>query len=424
MENVIELTHHDMVMLFLRLCFMLFAARMFAELARKLKQPAVVGEIIAGILLGPTVFGMLLPELFINTYGNQPGADLVIDGLVQISVVLLLFIAGLEVELNVVWNQGRKAAIIAFFSVVVPLLAGFAVALNLPVLLGMPEEERVVSAMFFGLSISITGLAVLARILIDLEMFKTKAGLLMIAAAMIIDVLAWVIFSIILSVKGESTEGLGVFLTIGLTLGFTFLMLTAGKGVLNKILPWINQKMAWPGGLLSISLALCFLAAAFTESIGIHATFGAFIMGVALGDSQHMTEKAKEILHQFINNIFAPIFFISIGIKLNFIEGFNPGIVGVIVLVGWLAKVYGSYLGSKLSGIKRKKSLVIGVGLNSRGSVDIVLALIALEAGLISEPIFIGLVVLALLSSLGTAPLIKWISPALAGASGDQAPEE
>ncbi len=404
------LTHSDITNIFVQISLMLLAARIFAELARKLKQPAVIGEIIVGIILGPSLFGLLFPDAFASIFPSSGGASVVLDGLVQISVVLLLFIAGLEVELNVVWNQGRKALIIAFFSVFVPLLLGFAVAISFPSILGLSSDLPFVYALFFGLSISITGLAVLARILMDLEMFKTNNGLLMIAAAMIVDVLAWIIFSIILSIKGDSPEGMGVVLTIGLTLGFTFLMLTIGKTIINRMLPWINQKMAWPGGLLSISLSLCFLAGAFTEYIGIHATFGAFVIGVALGDSEHMTEKAKEILHQFINNIFAPLFFISIGIKINFIADFDTTIVAVVVLLGFTTKVIGSYIGSKLSGIDTNNSLIIGFGLNSRGSVDIVLALIALESGLISEEIFIGLVIMALLSSIASGSIMKLIS--------------
>ena len=404
------LTHSDITNIFVQISLMLLAARIFAEIARKLKQPAVIGEILVGIILGPSLFGLLFPNAFDSIFPSSGGSSIVLDGLVQISVVLLLFIAGLEVELNVVWSQGRKALMIAFFSVFVPLLIGFAVAISFPSLLGLSSDLPFVYALFFGLSISITGLAVLARILMDLELFKTNNGLLMIAAAMIIDVLAWIIFSIILSIKGDSPEGMGVVLTIGLTLGFTFLMLTVGKTIINRVLPWINQKMAWPGGLLSISLSLCFLAGAFTEYIGIHATFGAFVIGVALGDSEHMTEKAKEILHQFINNIFAPLFFISIGIKINFIADFNPTIVGIVVLLGFSTKVIGSYIGSKFSGINTNNSLIIGFGLNSRGSVDIVLSLIALESGLISEEIFIGLVIMALLSSIASGSIMKMIT--------------
>ena len=405
-----SLTHSEVVKLLLQLSIMLAMARIFAEIARKFKQPAVIGEIIVGIILGPTIFGLLFPDFFNSLFPAGGGSALVLDGLVQISVVSLLFIAGLEVELNVVWNQGKRALQIAFFSILTPLLSGFVFALAYPEILGLNQNQPLLYAMFFGLSISITGLAVIARILMDLQLFKTNTGLLIIASAMIIDVLAWIIFSVLLSLKGESPEGMGVIITIALTLIFTLMMLTVGKALINKSLPWINKKMAWPGGLLSLSLALCFFAGSFTEYIGIHGTFGAFIVGVALGDSEHMPEKAKEILYQFINNIFAPLFFISIGIKINFIEGFDPLLVLIIVAMGCSTKIFGTYLGSRLSGLKKQESIIVGFGLNSRGSVDIVLALIALESNLINEEIFIGLVIMALISSIATGPLIKFMT--------------
>jgi Kef-type K+ transport system membrane component KefB len=402
------LSHQDVVNLFLQLAAMLLLARVFAELARKVNQPSVVGEILAGILMGPTILGNFLPEIHTYLFDSNVNSNLALDGFVQISVVLLLFIAGLEVELNVVWSQGKNAFRIAVFSMLIPIICGFILAYSFPEFLGLNIEEPFVASLFFGLSISITALAVVARVLMDLNVFKTHSGLLIIASAMIVDILAWIVFSIILSVSDTGQQGLGVFWTIFLTLGFTFFMLTIGKGVIGKTLPWINKNLAWPGGLLSLALATCFLAASFTEFIGIHAIFGAFIIGVALGDSEHLSERAKEILHQFINNIFAPIFFVSIGLKVNFVEGFDPVIVGVVVVVGLLAKVAGGYYGSRLSGFPKWKAKLIGFGLNTRGSVDIILGLIALENGLIQEPMFIGLVILALISAISSGPLMKW----------------
>ncbi|SFU03549.1 Kef-type K+ transport system, membrane component KefB [Algoriphagus locisalis] len=402
------LDHKEVINLLLQLASILILARVFAELARKFKQPAVVGEIFAGIILGPTILGNFFPGAHEYLFGAHEMTNIAFDGFVQISVVLLLFIAGLEVELHIVWSQGKKALYIAVASMVLPIIAGFVVAYAFPEFLGVNINDRIVASTFFGLAISITGLAIVARILMDLNLFKTSSGLLIIAGAMIVDVLGWLIFSVILSLSESGSEGLGVWPTIGLTLLFTLVMLTVGKGLINKVLPWINKKLAWPGGLLSLSLALCFLAASFTEFIGIHAIFGAFIIGVALGDSEYLTEKAKEILHQFINNIFAPIFFVSIGLKVNFISGFDPGIVGVVIVVGLLTKYYGAYFGGRLAGIPRKESIVAGIGMSTRGSMDIVLGLIALENGLVTEPLFIGLVILAIIASMSAGPLIGW----------------
>lgn len=402
------LDHKEVINLLLQLASILILARVFAELARKFKQPAVVGEIFAGIILGPTILGNFFPGAQEYLFGAHEMTNIAFDGFVQISVVLLLFIAGLEVELHIVWSQGKKALSIAVASMILPIIAGFVVAYAFPEFLGVNINDRVVASTFFGLAISITGLAIVARILMDLNLFKTSSGLLIIAGAMIVDVLGWLIFSVILSLSESGSDGLGVWPTIGLTLLFTLVMLTIGKGLINRVLPWINKKLAWPGGLLSLSLALCFLAASFTEFIGIHAIFGAFIIGVALGDSEYLTEKAKEILHQFINNIFAPIFFVSIGLKVNFITGFDPGIVGVVIIVGLLTKYYGAYFGGRLAGVSRKESIVAGFGMSTRGSMDIVLGLIALENGLVSEPLFIGLVILAIIASMSAGPLIGW----------------
>ncbi len=402
------LNHKEVINLLLQLSAMLILARIFSEVARKLKQPAVVGEILAGIILGPTIFGLFFPDFFESLFGSNDKANIALDGFVQIAVVLLLFIAGIEVELQVVWSQGKKALQIAITSMVLPIIAGFVVAYTIPEFLGVNINDRIVASTFFGLAISITALAVIARILMDLNLFKTKSGLLIIAATMIIDVIGWIVFSVILSLSESGKSSLGVWPTIGLTLFFTITMLTLGKGLINRVLPWTNKNLAWPGGLLSLSLAICFIAASFTEFIGIHAIFGAFIIGVALGDSEHLTEKAKEILHQFINNIFAPIFFVSIGLKVNFIEGFDLGVVSVVVIVGFLTKYFGAYLGGRFTGLKRNTSMMVGFGLSARGSMDIILGLIALENGLVSESLFIGLVILALLSSIVSGPLMEW----------------
>jgi Kef-type K+ transport system membrane component KefB len=194
-----------------------------------------------------------------------------------------------------------------------------------------------------------------------------------------------------------------------LTVGFTAFMLTIGRGLLNRLLPWVNKKLAWPGGLLSLSLALCFLAAAFTEYIGIHAVFGAFIVGIALGDSEHMSERAKEIVHQFINNIFAPLFFVAIGLKVNFLINFDPWLTLVIIFIAFAGKIIGSGLGTRLGGFTWRESLAAGFGMNARGAMEIILGIVALENGLINETIFVSLVIMALVTSMTSGPLMKWM---------------
>lgn len=403
-----RISHNEIISLLMQLGIMLLAARLFAEVARRVKQPAVVGEILAGILLGPTLLGTISPEYFEKIF-HLGQSSLVLDGFVQVAVVMLMFIAGLEVDLHIVWQQGRQALVTSFFGLVIPFAFGFA----LPYFFedyfkaGDPKNQ-LAQALFMGISMAITALPVIVRILMDLGMFKSKMGMLVISSAMISDLVGWLVLSVVLTMLGGSGNW-NWFNTLWLTLGFTLLVLTVGRWLINKGLPWVNKSMAWPGGLLSLSLALCFLAAAFTEYIGIHAIFGAFIFGVALGDSEHLPERAKEIVHQFINNIFAPLFFVSIGLKVNFVANFDLGLTGIIIVIAFAGKIIGSGFGARLGGFTWRESIATGFGMNARGAIEIVLGLVALEYGLITETIFVSLVIMALVTSMSSGPLMKWV---------------
>jgi Kef-type K+ transport system membrane component KefB len=380
-----------------------------AELARKLKQPAVVGEILAGIILGPTVFGWLSPESFENLFPPIGPTRLAFDGIAHLAVILLLFIAGLEVELQLVWKQGRQAAYTSLFGLVIPFVLGFSFPYIWPDFFGMEKDGEVLTfALFVGTAMSITALPVIVRILMDMDLFRTNTGMLVVTSAMINDLLGWLIFSVIISMIGPGpAQGMSLPLTILLTLGFTILMLTVGRGLINKGLPYLNRHFAWPGGLLSIAIGFCFLAAAFTEFIGIHAIFGAFIFGVAIGDSEHMSERAKEIVHHFINNIFAPIFFVSIGLKVNFLANFDLWLILAVLAIAFAGKVVGSGIGARLGGYSLRESTAIGFGMNARGAMEIILGLIALENGLIGKQFFVALVIMALITSMTSGPLMK-----------------
>jgi Kef-type K+ transport system membrane component KefB len=407
-----KLGHGDVVQLLVQLGTMLIVGRIFSEIARKFNQPAVVGEIFAGILLGPTILGMISPGTFDALFPTTGGAGIVLTGLVQISVVMLLFIAGLEVDLHIVLQQGRQALSTSFFGLIIPFALGFIFPYYNPEFFGIADPSaRTTFALFMGTAMAISALPVIVRILMDLNIFKSKMGLLVVASAMVDDVIGWMIFSVILGMIGKSGD-MPIINTVLLTFSFALIMLTVGRALLNRVLPWVNRKMAWPGGVLALSLALCFLSSAFTEYIGIHAIFGAFLIGVALGDSEHFSERAKEIVHQFINNIFAPLFFVSIGLRVNFFTNFDLVLTIIIVLIAFMGKIIGAGLGARLGGFTWRESLAAGFGLNARGAMEIILGLIALENNLIDEKVFVSLVIMALVTSMTSGPLMRfWLKP-------------
>lgn len=365
----------------------------------------VMGEILVGILLGPSLVGTISPDFFERVFPKDGNVAIAFDGLVNLSVVLLLFVAGLEVQLPLVLKQGKTAISTSFFSMLIPFATGFAAAYYMPGWFG--KEQDVYFSIFIGTALAISALPVIARILMDMNLFKSNLGMLIIASAMFNDLIGWLIFSFLLAMNSPG-DTMGTTYTILYILGFGLFMLTIGKKIIDRSLPWIQTKLSWPGGVLSISIGICLLCAAFTEKINIHAILGAFIAGIAFGDSVHLHEKAREIIHQFITNFFAPLFFVSIGLRVNFVENFDLMTVGVILVLAYFGKVFGATLGAYIGGLKVNQAFAAGFGLNARGAMEIILGTLALNAGIISPTIFVALVVMALLTSLTSAPMIRY----------------
>lgn len=404
-----QLLHKELVSLLIAISVMLLASRVVAEFLKKFKMPMVMGELIVGILLGPTIFGTFFPELFNNIFPLQGNVGVALDGIFKLSVIMLLFVAGLEVQLPLVLKQGKVAVYTSVFSMVIPFITGFVVASYFPHWFGVSDDkdQKLLFALFFGTALSISALPVIARILIDMNLFKTHVGMVIIASAMFDDLVGWLFFSFILGLTNVSADKNAVFYSLGYIIGFGAFMLTIGKKVINKALPWVQTKLSWPGGVLSISLGFCLLCAAFTESIHIHAILGAFIAGIAFGDSVHLHEKAREIIHQFVTNFFAPLFFVSIGLKVNFISHFDFTIVMIVMVLAYIGKILGATLGAYWGGMSKNLSLAVGFGMNARGAMEIILGTLALNAGLITTPVFVALVIMALVTSLTSGPMMK-----------------
>lgn len=402
------LSHNENISLILSIGLLLIAARLFGEFFRKFKMPLVVGELIAGVVLGPSLLGSFYPKFSSLVFTSNLNASLALNGITNISIVMLLFVAGMELNLSLIRQQGKAAFSTSTFGLVVPLLMGYFSAYYFYEWYGRNSADKLVFALFMGTSMAISALPVIARTLIDLNLFRTKIGSIIITAAMFNDLIGWILFSMIMGMlKGSANHS--VVLTLLYTISYAILMLTIGRFLINKSLPWAEKNFSWPGGFLSLSLGLAFLGAAFTEYIGLHAIFGAFIMGIAIGDSVHVTEKTKDIVNQFVTNIFAPLFFVSIGFKVNFIDHFDLSITLVVLLVAIVGKISGAFLGARLGGLSNKESLAIGFGMNARGAMEIILATLALQANLIGEELFVAIVIMAVLTSIMAGPMMNWL---------------
>jgi Kef-type K+ transport system membrane component KefB/mannitol/fructose-specific phosphotransferase system IIA component (Ntr-type) len=390
---------------------LLVVARTLGEFAKKLNQPAVLGELIAGILLGPTIFGAFFPKLSAVIIPLEGHSAIALDGFMNLGIVLFLLVAGMEVELSTVWRQGKASLNVSVLGIVVPFAVGFIASWWLPHLVGYEMgQNKFIYSLFVATALSISALPVIARTLMDLNLYRSDMGMLIIAAAVMDDAVGWILFAIILAMMGgPHIQGSGINGTIWMTLAFAGFMLTLGRWLANRILPWLQAHTTWPGGVLAFSLAFALFCAAFTEWIGVHAIFGSFFAGVVLGDSIHMREETRSTINRFVAFMFAPIFFAGIGLRVNFIANFDLPLVLFVLVIATIGKLLGAGAAARFSGMNRRESLAVGFGMNARGTMEIILGLLALQFGVIKERMFVALVVMAIVTSMMSGPMMEYL---------------
>ena len=406
-----HLTQHEVMTMFLALAVLLGTAKLAGELMQKLGQPSVLGEILAGILLGPTLLGHFRPQIYAALFPSTGAMPIVLETVTTIGVVFFLLTAGLEIDLRSIFRQGKSALLVSFFGVIIPFALGFAAAGAFPRFLGAEAgASRLIFALFVGTALSISALPVIAKILMDLNLIRTEMGTVVMSSAMFDDLVGWILFSMILGMMNTGSHSLGgVKRTILLVAAFTLLALTVVRWLIDKILPFIQAHTSWPGGVLGFIFTLTLAGAAFAEFAGIHAVFGAFITGIAVGESTHLRKRTSEHIHSIVTNVFAPFFFASIGLRTNFVSNFNLGITATVIGVACLGKLLGAGWGAHLGGMDRRTSWGVGLAMNARGAMEMILGLLALQAGLIRETMFVALVVMALFTSLVSAPAIHFL---------------
>src|ERR1700722_1850267 len=401
---------HDVLVFLLSLAVLLSAARLLGALARRLGLPLVFGELASGILLRPTVLGRAAPTAQHFPFpGGTP--QHMLGGYTNVAVVLLLVVAGLEVNLGIVRKRGRGALLTSLMGIAMPLAGGVLLGVLLPDSDLVRPDHRTLFALFMGVALSISALPVIAKTLLDLGLFKTDVGLLVMAAAMIDDLVGWLAFSVLLGpMQGGNVNFPSVARTIGLTVGFVLLALLVGRPLVGRLIVKLQSNHhTGPRRVLSLIVLLALFGASFTQWAGIHAVFGGFVVGVMVGDAHSLKERTRVIVHDFVTNIFAPVFFASLGLRADFGRSFDLRLCLLVFTIATGAKVIGCTVGSRAAGLRWRAAAAVGFGLNARGAMEIILALLALEAGLLKEQVFVALVVMALATSLVSGPMMKWL---------------
>jgi len=382
---------------------MLAIANLFGGLVKRLHQPPVLGEILGGIVLGPTIIGAMFPGIHNMLFPVIGESYRVLQGVAYLGLIAFVFIAGLEVDTTCIRRQSRSTLITSLSSIILPFILGLGMVVLMPGLWSIPNGDLRIFALFMGTALSISALPVIARILIDLDLLKKELGTLIIGAATINDIVGWTIFALILG-------SLNLDINLSLNLGFTICVLLVSACILyicGKNRDGLKSPV-W-GSIIDLTATAMLVAAVASEYIGIHGITAAFLAGVIL--SQRVVEKTLVLKMTYLPVIMvlAPIYFASIGLKIDFAANFDPATVLLIFSTACIGKILGAGLGAMAGGMPKRKAIAIGLGLNARGAMEIVLASAALDYGLIEGRIFVALVIMALATTVITGLTLPWL---------------
>lgn len=400
---------HDLIVFFLGISAMLAVALLLGHVMRRLHLPGVAGELLGGILLGPTVFEALAPEWYAWLFPATSTASLSRDAVIKLGLLFFLFSAGLQVNLAHLRQRGLSIAATSISGIVVPFGLGLGSALLLPNLWGFQATGNTwLFALFLGTALSISALPVIARILMDLDLMQRPLGVVVIAAATLDDLIGWALFVVILgNFVPAGQPGRSLWVTLGLVLAFSALALSIGRWPGRHALRWSQSHLPWPSGFIGVTAILVLIAAAAAEAVGIHAIFGAFLIGVALAQSSEEHKQAHQVVSQFVRSFFAPLYFVSVGLQADFAANFDLRLVLLTLFVACIGKIGGVSLGAWLGRLPPREALAVGFGMNARGAMGMILASVALEYELIDGRIFVSLIVMALVTSILSAPIMQ-----------------
>jgi len=393
----------------LALAVVIVVARVVGYVFQTLGQPAVIGEVVGGICLGPSLLGRLAPGVanYILPQESAPFLSII----AQLGIILYMFIVGLELDLKALKSSGRAAIAISNFSILLPFLLGCALALVIFPHFAGPVASFTGFSLFLGVSMSITAFPVLARILNETGLQKTKLGMLVLTCAAIDDVSAWCLLAVVVSVlKATPQEALW---TLVFTVIYILAMFLAARPLIHKSMAWFERLSK----MTENNLALIFLAilssALLTESIGIHAIFGSFLLGAITPHDSKVTHEMTERLEGLVRVLFLPAFFAFTGMRTQvglLSSSYEWKITVLLIVIAVLGKFGGAVSAALISRIPWRDSVAVGVLMNTRGLVELIVLNIGLDLQVLTPQLFTMLVLMALVTTFITGPLLNLVA--------------
>ena len=394
-----------------QIVLLITVGRGLGEIMQRIGQPSVIGELLAGLLLGPSLFGWLWPAAQSAIFPPAPEQKALIEGMAQFGILLLLLLTGMETDLKLVRKVGRAAITISVAGIVVPFACGFALGQFLPESLLPHPEMRLVASLFLGTALSISSVKIVAVVVREMNFMRRNVGQIIVAAAIIDDTIGWIIIAMIFSLA--SSGGLDL-LSIGKavlgTLAFLAISFTIGRRLVFQLIRWANDHLLSSAAVITVILLLMSGMALTTHLIGVHTVLGAFIAGVLVGESPILTKQIDERLRGLITALFMPVFFGLAGLSVDLTLLTEPNLLlltAALILIASIGKFGGAFVGGALGGLTRKETFALASGMNARGSTEVIIATIGLSTGVLSQNLFSMIVTMAILTTMAMPPMLR-----------------
>lgn len=396
---------------FAELILLLVAGRGIGELMNRVGQPAIFGQLLAGIVLGPSVFGALLPDLHHLLFPGTDKLKAMIGGLSEVSIALLLLLTGMETNLALVQRRLKTVALSSLSGIAVPFVAGFALTWLLPEAIAAPHGARLIAGLFVGTALSISSVKIVAIVLMEVGAIRRDIGQLILSTAILDDTIAWVLIAIISGLAAHGSVDLAsLAMSVGGAAVFLGLALTLGRWMVARAILWTHDTFTIEVPVVSVIIVIMFGLALTTDMIGVHTALGAFVAGLLVGQSPILTEHIDSQIRGFVFAFFSPVFFALAGLGMDIRTLLDPTMLGftvLIIVVASLGKFGGALAGGMLAGLKRTEALALATGLNARGSTEVIVATIGLGMGFLSHEFYTMIVAMAVATTMAMPPLLR-----------------
>lgn len=390
---------------------LLVCGRLLGEAMQRLGQPSVIGQLLAGIVLGPSVFGALFPHARAAIFPSAAEQKAMLEAISQLGILMLLLLTGMETDLSLVRKVRTPALLVAVSGIAVPFACGVALGELLPDALLPDPEKRLLTALFLGTALSISSIKIVAMVVREMNFMRRNLGQIIVASAILEDTAGWIIISLTLGIAARGTlDPLAILKTVAGIAVFLAASLTLGRPLVFRLIRWVNDTFHIEFAVITAILAVMGAMALVTSALGVQSVLGAFVAGVLVGESPILTRHIDQVLRGLIAALFMPLFFGLAGLGADLrILGDRQMLMlaAALVFVASVGKFGGAFLGAKLSGLSVREGAALGAAMNARGSTEVIVASIGLAQGALTQTLFTMIITMAMLTTSLMPPMLR-----------------